>query len=34
MKKETADKLVRWETAYFSLDPASVERLALIRIPR
>ena len=32
--EETADRLVRWETGYFSLDPASLELVALIRVPR
>lgn len=33
-REETADRLVRWETGYFSLDPASRERVAWIRVPR
>lgn len=33
-REETADRLVRWETGYFSLDPANPERVAVIRVPR
>ena len=33
-REETADRLIRWKTGYFSLDPASLELVALIRVPR